>query len=79
MAAADGRGIAGSWQGYVTEVADFADAVWHGAKERLKELFEEDVDMRVWVPIYRLPVLRNSGPPDLQRQAFGRGSTQYNS
>ena len=49
MAAADERAIAGSWQGYATEVGDFADAVWRGAKERLKELFEEDVDIRVWV------------------------------
>jgi len=49
MGAADGRGITGSWQGYVAEVGGFADAVWRGAKERLKELFEEDVDIRVWV------------------------------
>lgn len=55
MAAADGRGIAGSWRGYVTEVEDFADAVWRGAKERLKELFEEDVDIRVWVRVTECP------------------------
>jgi hypothetical protein len=55
MAAADGRGINGSWRGYVTEVGDFAEAVWRGAKERLKELFEEDVDIRVWVRFTECP------------------------
>ena len=55
MAAADGRGIAGYWRGYATEVRDFADAVWRGAKERLKELFEEDVDIRVWVRFTECP------------------------
>jgi len=55
MAAADGRGIAGSWRGYATEVAVFADAVWRGAKDRLKELFEEDVDIRVWARITECP------------------------
>jgi hypothetical protein len=55
MAAADGRGITGSWRGYVTEVADFADAVWRGAKERLKELFEEEVNFRVWVRVAECP------------------------
>ena len=55
MAAADGRGIAGSWRGYVSEVGDFADAVWRGAKDRLKELFEEDVDIRVWVRVTECP------------------------
>ena len=55
MAAADGSGAAGCWRGYVTEVEDFADKVWRGAKERLKELFEEDVDIRVWVRFTECP------------------------
>jgi hypothetical protein len=55
MAVADRRAIAGSWQGYATEVGNFADAVWRGAKERLKELFEEDVDIRVWVRFTECP------------------------
>src|SRR6202042_1807202 len=42
---------ADAWRGLVAEVAGFADAVWCGTKERLKELFEEDVDIRVWVRI----------------------------
>ncbi len=55
MSAADGLGTACSWRGYVTEVRDFADAVWRGAKDRLKELFEEDVDIRVWVRVIECP------------------------
>jgi hypothetical protein len=47
--AADGRGITGCWRGYTTEVEEFANAVWQGAKVRMNELFEEDVDVRVWV------------------------------
>jgi hypothetical protein len=46
---------AGSWRGFATEVEDFADAVWRGAKERLKCLFEDDVDIRVWVRITDCP------------------------
>lgn len=55
MAASDEGGIGNTWRGYVTEVGDFADAVWRGAKERLKELFEEDVDIRVWVRYTECP------------------------
>ena len=44
-----------AWRGYVTEVEDFASAVWRGAKERLKELFEEDVDIRLWLRIVSCP------------------------
>ena len=55
MAAADEHGTAGSWRGYLSEVGDFADAVWRGAKDRLKELFEEDVDIRVWVRVTDCP------------------------
>ena len=51
---ADGEG-AGAWRGLVTEVEGFADAVWRGAKERLKELFEEDVDIRLWVRFMACP------------------------
>ncbi len=46
---------AGIWRGLATEVEDFADAVWRGAKERLKGLFEEDVDIRLWVRIIACP------------------------
>jgi hypothetical protein len=55
MAAADERGGAGSWRGYAAEVKYFAEAVWQGAKERLKELFEEDVDVRIWVRVTECP------------------------
>lgn len=55
MAAANERGSAGYWRGYAAEVQDFADAVWRGAKERLKELFDEDVDIRVWVRFMECP------------------------
>jgi hypothetical protein len=55
MAAADERGIAGCWRGYITEVGDFADGVWRGAKDRLKDLFEEEVDIRVWVRVTDCP------------------------
>jgi hypothetical protein len=44
-----------SWRGLVTEVEDFANAVWRGAKQRLKELFEEDVDVRLWLRLARCP------------------------
>jgi hypothetical protein len=56
-----------SWRGLAAEVESFADAVWSGAKERLNELFEEDVDFRVWVRIIGckicgepVPVLSNA-------------------
>jgi hypothetical protein len=62
MAAADERGIAGSWRGYLTEVEDFAEAVWRGAKERLKELFEEDVNIRVWIRVTECPFCGNQIP-----------------
>jgi len=62
VATADGRGITGSWRGYITEVGDFADAVWRGAKERLKELFEEDVDIRVWVRVTECPFCATQVP-----------------
>ena len=55
MAAADDRGVTGCWRGYVTEVSEFADAVWQGTKDRLKELFEEEVDIRVWVRFMECP------------------------
>jgi hypothetical protein len=55
LATADTGGTAGCWRGYATEVEAFAGAVWHGAKERLKELFEEDVDIRVWVRFTECP------------------------
>jgi adenine-specific DNA methylase len=60
------QGQISSWRGFVTEVEEFANAVWSGAKERLKELFEEDVDIRLWLRIAacpscerRVPVLSN--------------------
>lgn len=59
---AGGRGIAGCWRGYATEVAEFADAVWRGAKERLKDLFEQDVDIRVWVRFTDCPFCGNKVP-----------------
>ena len=56
-----------SWRGLAAEVESFADGVWSGAKERLNELFEEDVDVRVWVRIIGckicgrpVPVLSNA-------------------
>lgn len=56
----------GAWRGFATEVEDFANAVWRGAKNRLKGLFEEDVDIRLWVRIVpclscgaQVPVLSN--------------------
>jgi len=54
-AAADERGVAGCWRGYTAEVREFADAVWQGAKDRLKELFEEEVDIRLWVRFMDCP------------------------
>ena len=55
------------WRGYAAEVDDFATAVWRGAKDRLKELFEEDVDIRLWARIVpcpscatQIPVLSNA-------------------
>jgi hypothetical protein len=62
LCAADVRGIAGSWRGYAAEVTDFADAVWRGAKDRLKELFEKDVDIRVWVRITECPLCGTQVP-----------------
>src|ERR1700722_13168064 len=59
---ADGRDIAGCWRGYATEVEEFADAVWRGAKARLKELFEEDVDIRIWVRFTQCPYCGASVP-----------------
>ena len=44
-----------SWRGFVTEVEDFANAVWRGAKGHLKGLFEEDVNIRLWVRIATCP------------------------
>ena len=55
MAAGDESGIAGSWRGYEIEVTDFAAAVWAGAKARLQELFEPDVDIRIWVRVTDCP------------------------
>ena len=43
------------WRGFAREVEDFAEAVWRNAKERLKEVFEEDVDIRVWIRIVPCP------------------------
>lgn len=57
---------ANDWRGFVTEVEDFANAVWLGTKERLKGLFEEDVDIRLWLRVAtclscerQIPVLSN--------------------
>jgi hypothetical protein len=50
------------WRGYATEVEHFANAVWCGAKERLQELFEEDVDVRLWVRIVPCPSCGNQMP-----------------
>jgi len=55
MAAGVGEKHASAWRGLVAEVEDFANAVWRGTKERLKELFEEDVDTRLWVRITACP------------------------
>src|ERR1022692_527116 len=44
-----------AWRGFVTEVEDFANAVWRDAKDRLKDLFEEDVNIRLWVRIVACP------------------------
>ena len=44
-----------AWRGFATEVEDFANAVWRGAKERLNDLFEADVDIRLWVRIIPCP------------------------
>lgn len=60
---AEGTGSAGSaaeehstpWRGFGREVEDFANAVWHGAKQRLRELFEDDVEVRFWVRLVRCP------------------------
>jgi hypothetical protein len=56
-----------SWRGLAAEVESFADAVWRGAKERLNGLFEEHVDIRVWVRVIGckicgkpVPVLSNA-------------------
>jgi len=55
VGAADGRGLAGCWRGYAAEVDEFANSIWRGAKARLNELFEEDVDIRVWVRFTQCP------------------------
>ena len=44
-----------AWRGFVTEVEDFANAVWRGAKQRLKELFEDDVGVRLWLRLVPCP------------------------
>jgi hypothetical protein len=44
-----------AWRGLTTEVEDFANAVWRGAKQRLKELFEDDVEVRLWARLVRCP------------------------
>ncbi len=44
-----------AWRGFVTEVEDFANAVWRGVKPRLGELFEEDVHARIWLRLARCP------------------------
>jgi hypothetical protein len=44
-----------AWRGFAIEVENFANAVWRGAKERLKELFDTDVDIRLWVRIIMCP------------------------
>ena len=49
------EGAGNGWRGFAREVEDFAEAVWRGAKERLNEVFEEDVDIRVWVRIVPCP------------------------
>jgi hypothetical protein len=55
MGAADARGGVGCWRGYATEVKEFADAVWRGAKALLNELFEDDVDIRIWARFTHCP------------------------
>jgi hypothetical protein len=51
-----------AWRGFAAEVEAFADAVWRGAKERLKDLFEEDIDIRIWVRIVPCPSCRRQVP-----------------
>ena len=55
VTSAPGGKHASAWRGLVTEVEDFANAVWCDAKDRLKDLFEEDVDIRLWVRIVACP------------------------
>ena len=55
VASASHEEYAGAWRGFVAEVEAFADAVWRRAKERLKGLFEDDVNIRLWVRIGRCP------------------------
>jgi hypothetical protein len=44
-----------AWRGFADEVERFANAVWLRAKEHLGELFEEDVDVRLWVRVGTCP------------------------
>ena len=44
-----------AWRGFAAELEDFANAVWRGARERLNVLFEEDVNIRLWVRIVKCP------------------------
>ena len=46
---------ANAWRGFATEVEHFASAVWRGAKQRLRELFEDDVEVRLWTRLVRCP------------------------
>jgi hypothetical protein len=62
MGGADEHRGVGSWQGYAAEVTDFANAVWCGAKQRLNELFEEDVEVRIWVRFTDCPFCGTSVP-----------------
>jgi hypothetical protein len=55
VTSAPSKGHSNSWRGFVTEIDNFANRVWCGAKERLKELFEEDVNIRLWVRMVMCP------------------------
>jgi uncharacterized protein YbaR (Trm112 family) len=57
-----GRGRTGGWRGFATEVEDFANAVWRGAKQRLGALFEENVDVRLWLRIVACPSCKQQLP-----------------
>lgn len=58
---ADGRHLS-TWRGLAAEIEDFADAVWRGAKARLKQLFEDEIDIRIWVRMATCPLCGASVP-----------------
>jgi len=69
-----GEALEDGWRGFAAEVEDFANKVWDGARERLGELLEEDLDIRLWVRVVRCPNCGRSFPPvsnaGLSRDAF---------